>query len=212
MLLDSLDDRFELLSEIKHMTLSACGSSLNAARYAECLMKSIESFNCVDTIDAADSEASDIFSSRNGEYKETGLIVVSQNDQIQDVRIIAQSAIDKNIACLSVVDSIGSLVTPITNLSSYLNTGRDNAVASDEALTTQVTALALVALWFRQTKDTIEGRKFMSVETQKLKESLMRLPIILGMIIKMTRPQCKQVAEMLIDGGNCVVVGKGAFL
>jgi len=208
-LLDSLDNKFELLSEIKHMTLSACGSSLNAARYAECLMKSIDAFNCVDTIDASDPEVSGIFSCYNDEPKRNGLIVVSQKDQAQHVHTIAKSAMAKNIACLSVAGSIGSLVAPITNLSTHLNALKENAVASNEALTTQVTALALVALWFRQTKDIIEGRKLMYVESKKLKESLMRLPIILGKIIKMTRPQCKQVAERLQDKRHCVVVGQG---
>lgn len=208
-LLGGLDEHFELLSKIKFMTLSACGTSLNAARYAERLMKSINSFNCVYSIDAAETEAKDFASSPNGEPGETGLIVVSQSGETKDVHRVVVTAREKNVTCMSVVNAVGSLIARTTNLGVYLNAGRENAVASTKAFTTQVTVLALVALWFRQTRDLVEGRKMKSVEANRLKESLMRLPITFGMIVNSTRPQCKQVAERLKLKEHCFVLGKG---
>ena len=40
-----------------------------------------------------------------------------------------------------------------TKLGVYCNAGRENAVASTKAFTTQVTVLALLACWFRQLRD-----------------------------------------------------------
>ena len=87
-MLGGLDEHFELLSKIKFMTLSACGTSLNAARYAERLMKSINSFNCVYSINAAEAEAKYFVSSPNGEPGVTGLIVVIQRGKTKDVRVV----------------------------------------------------------------------------------------------------------------------------
>lgn len=47
------------------MTLSACGTSLNAAKYAEKLMKSLGCFDSVHALDAAETEAQDFQSTTN---------------------------------------------------------------------------------------------------------------------------------------------------
>ena len=59
---------------------------------------------------------------------------------------------EMGVPCISVVNVVGSLIARSTGLGVYLNAGRENAVASTKAFTTQVTVLSLVALWFRQQK------------------------------------------------------------
>ena len=86
--------------------------------------------------------------------------------------------------------------------------GRENAVASTKAFTTQVTSLALIALWFRQTRDMLNGKTQPSLESIRLKEALMRLPITFGMVIQ-SRAQCKKIAERLVKKEHCFVLGKG---
>ena len=74
------------------------------------------------------------------------------------------------VPTLSAVNTVGSLIARTTKLGVYLNAGRENAVASTKAFTSQVrrarararracgtitlrlqvTVLALVACWFRQ--------------------------------------------------------------
>ena len=204
-LLGGLDADFATMSKIKHMTLSACGTSLYASKYAEKLMKQLRSFDSVVAIDAAETDAKDFTSYSNP--KEAGLIVVSQSGETKDVHRVVTTAMDKNITVLSVVNAVGSLIARTTKLGVYCNAGRENAVASTKAFTTQVTALALIALWFRQTRDFIEGKP-VSTEALRLKEALMRLPITFGMAIK-SRTQCKQIAEQLKDKEHCFVLGKG---
>jgi glucosamine--fructose-6-phosphate aminotransferase (isomerizing) len=204
-LLGGLDSNFETVSKIKHMTLAACGTSLNAARYGERLMKHLGSFDSVYSIDAAETEAKDFPCATKS--SETGVIVVSQSGETKDVVRVVNTAMDKGIIVMSVVNAVGSLIARTTNLGVFCNAGRENAVASTKAFTTQVTVMALIAIWFRQTRDKLEGLR-PSVETMRLKEALMRLPISFGMALK-TREQCKGIAESLKDKEHCFVLGKG---
>lgn len=205
-LLGGLDQNFEKVSPIRFMTLSACGTSLNAAKYGERLMKQLGSFDNVTSIDAAEVEAKDF--PRCG-LKESGVLVVSQSGETKDVARVVQMAQEKGITVLSVVNSVGSLIARTTKLGVYCNAGRENAVASTKAFTTQVTVLALIALWFRQTKDKLHGLS-PSEEAIRLQEALMRLPITFGMALK-TREQCRLIAEELKDKQHCFVLGKGTL-
>lgn len=205
-LLGGCDKNFDALSKIKYMTLSACGTSLHAAKYAEKLMKHLESFDCVLCIDAAETQAKDFPTS--SDPKESGLIVVSQSGETKDVHRVVRAAMERNVTVMSVVNAVGSLIARTTKLGVYCHAGRENAVASTKAFTTQVTVLALIALWFRQTKDKLRGITATNTESGRLKEALMRLPITFGMTMK-TRPQCQKIAERLKEKEHCFVLGKG---
>ena len=87
----------------------------------------------------------------------------------------------------------------------YCNAGRENAVASTRAFTTQVTVLALIALWFRELRGKCNGVTEQSAEAASLKESLMKLPICCGMALT-NRVQCQQVAERLNDKDHCFIL------
>lgn len=204
-LLGGLDQDMDRLSKIKHMTLSACGTSLHAAKYGERLMKELGSFEAVTAIDAAETEAKDfpVLSP-----KEAGVIVVSQSGETKDVHRVVTTAMEMGLTVMSVVNAVGSLIARTTKLGVYCHAGRENAVASTKAFTTQVTVLALIALWFRETRDKTLGIERSNVKSSLLKESLMRLPISFGMTLK-TRDHCKKIAMQLKDKEHCFVLGKG---
>lgn len=204
-ILGGLEKNEEKMKKIQHMTLSACGTSLNASKYGERIMKHLGSFESVSSIDAAETETKDLPCLQNCDS--TGVIVVSQSGETKDVHRVVANAMEKGVTVLSVVNAVGSLIARTTKLGVYCNAGRENAVASTKAFTTQVTVLSLIAIWFRELRDRIEG-KGPSVETTRLKESLMRLPIAFGMALK-TRDQCKKIAERLKDKEHCFVLGKG---
>ncbi|KAG7360560.1 glucosamine-fructose-6-phosphate aminotransferase [Nitzschia inconspicua] len=205
-ILSGLDVNEQKMSKIKHMTLSACGTSLNAAKYGERVMKHLGSFDSVHALDAAETSVKDIPCMDNVES--TGLIVVSQSGETKDVQRVVVNAMEKGITVLSVVNAVGSLIARTTKLGVYCNAGRENAVASTKAFTTQVTVLTLIALWFKECRDRIAGRP-LSVEVGRYKDSLMRLPITIGMALKTCGDQCKKVAERLKDKEHCFVLGKG---
>lgn len=204
--LGGLEKMKEELSRVKVLTMSACGTSLNAARYAEKLMKHLGSFDAVQSLDAAETDSFDFPSVRRA--KETAFLVVSQSGETKDVANVVNAARVQGINVMSVVNAVGSLIARTTNLGVYCNAGRENAVASTKAFTTQVTVLALIALWFRELKDRANGITQPSAEAMLLKESLMRLPICCGMALR-TRDQCRKIAEKLDGKDHCFVLGKG---
>jgi glucosamine--fructose-6-phosphate aminotransferase (isomerizing) len=205
-ILSGLDLNEDKMSKIKHMTLSACGTSLNAAKYGERLMKQLGSFDSVAALDAAETETKDF--PCMDKTQSTGLIVVSQSGETKDVHRVVVNAMKEEITALSVVNAVGSLIARTTNLGVYCNAGRENAVASTKAFTTQVTVLALIAIWFRECRDRFAGVTH-NVEAQRVKDALMRLPITMGITMKTCRKQCKEIAERLKDKEHCFVLGKG---
>jgi len=139
--------------------------------------------------------------------KNGGLLVVSQSGETKDVFRALSIGQDIGVPCISVVNVVGSLIARSTGLGVYLNAGRENAVASTKAFTTQVTVLSLIALWFRQQKESRE--KLVELPLKKeLMESLQRLPISFGMALR-SREKCKKIAEELKDKNNLFVLGKG---
>ena len=205
--LGGLEKMKDDLSRVKYLTLSACGTSLNAAKYAEKLMKHLGSFDMVHSIDAAETDAND-FPRDAQKAKESAFLVVSQSGETKDVANVVNAAKANDLTVMSVVNAVGSLIARTTSLGVYCNAGRENAVASTKAFTTQVTVLALIALWFRELKDKVNGVTEHSAEAQLLKESLMRLPICCGMALK-NRDQCRVIAERLNGKDHCFILGKG---
>merc|ERR1712194_76125 len=170
-------------------------------------MKHLGSFDVVHSLDAAETDSND-FPRNASKAHESAFLVVSQSGETKDVANVVNAAQKNDLTVMSVVNSVGSLIARTTELGVYCNAGRENAVASTKAFTTQVTVLALVALWFRQTRDRLEGNKKPSVEATRLKEALMRLPISFGMALK-TRDQCREIAASLLEKEHCFVLGKG---
>jgi len=205
--LGGLEKMKDELSRVRYLTLSACGTSLNAAKYAEKLMKHLGSFDVVHSLDAAETDAND-FPRDAQKSKESAFLVVSQSGETKDVANVVNAAQENDLTVMSVVNAVGSLIARTTKLGVYCNAGRENAVASTKAFTTQVTVLALIALWFRELKDRVSGVTKASAEAALLKESLMRLPICCGMALK-NRDQCREVAERLNGKEHCFILGKG---
>ncbi|GMH58239.1 hypothetical protein TL16_g02564, partial [Triparma laevis f. inornata] len=206
--LGGLDQELNRLSQIKHMTLSACGTSLNAALYGVKLMKHLKSFDgAIQAIDAAETSTKD-FVCTSGHPEQAGVIVVSQSGETKDVMRVVNSAMNEGLTTLSVVNAVGSLIARTTKLGVYLNAGRENAVASTKAFSTQVTVLSLLAIWFRQTRDIAEGKLHNSDATKTLHDALMRLPMSFGMSLKL-RDQMRSIAKTLVDKHSLFVLGKG---
>jgi glucosamine--fructose-6-phosphate aminotransferase (isomerizing) len=109
---------------------------------------------------------------------------------------------------MSIVNAVGSLIARKTSLGVYCNAGRENAVASTKAFTTQVTVISLLALWFRQAKDRARNHKSSTDKASKLQQALLKLPGVLRVALDL-RGQCKQIAESLKDKEHCFVLGKG---
>lgn len=199
--LGGLDKNVENMRTIKNLLLTGCGTSKNAAEYAAKLMRDLDCFDSVSTMDSGEVRRSDI-PKRGG-----GLLAVSQSGETKDVHRAVKTAEDVGVPRISVVNVVGSLIARATGLGVYLNAGRENAVASTKAFSTQVTVLTLIALWFRQTKEEFEGLHELPLKKELL-EALQRLPISFGMAFRQ-RERCKLIAEELNSKQSLFVLGKG---
>jgi len=192
------DRNIDTMRGIKHLLVSACGTSLYAGMYGAKLMRDLASFHTVQTCDAAEVRTSE-FPLHN-----SGLLVLSQSGETKDVHNVVKQAQKLGIPMLSVVNAVGSLIARETGLGVYLNAGRENAVASTKAFTTQVTVMALLAIWFSDTHHEATPHP----DKMLLFDALQRLPISFGMALRL-REECKAVAAKLRDKRHCFVLGRG---
>lgn len=199
--LGGLDKNKEMLSKIRNLVITGCGTSLFAGELGAKIMRDLECFDTVSAIDAAEVRRSET-PNRNG-----GVLAVSQSGETKDVHRAVKVAEEKGVPCISVVNVVGSLISRTTGLGVYLNAGREHAVASTKAFTSQVTVLSLIALWFRQVKEERENLPELPLKRELL-DSLQRMPISFGMALR-TREHCRQVAEELKDKNHLFVLGKG---
>jgi glucosamine--fructose-6-phosphate aminotransferase (isomerizing) len=133
---------------------------------------------------------------------------LSQSGETADVKKVVSNAIEEGFTTLGVVNVVGSVVARMVKMGVYCHAGNENGVASTKSFTSQITILALISLWFRELQDRLNGTVSPSVETERLKDALLRLPISLGMALK-TREQCQKIAKRLSKNQHCFVLGKG---
>lgn len=130
--------------------------------------------------------------------KHNGLVMaVSQSGETKDVHRAVKVAMDTDIPVMSVVNTVGSLIARTTGMGVYLNAGREHAVGSTKAFTSQVTVMALIAMWFRSLREEREGTGESHAKLE-LHEALQRLPISFGMGLR-TRPRCQEIAKELVN-------------
>ena len=203
--LGGLDRNREKLSLIRNMVFTACGTSLYASQYGAKLMRDMGVFDTCSAQDAAELSIQDI-PSRNG-----GMIAVSQSGETRDTLKALRACEAMGIPRLSVVNVVGSAIARETKMGVYLHAGRETAVASTKAFTTQVTVMALMAMWFHQLREEdgeSEASNMLNMDKDKFMNSLQRLPINFGMSMS-SRSKCKDVAYRLMNKRSCFVLGKG---
>lgn len=206
--LGGLSANRDSLFRVKHLVIAACGTSFYSGLAGAHFMMMLESFETVQVLDAAELEEFQLPAAGDG-----GLLVISQSGETKDVHRALTMAQEQGLPCISVVNAVGSMIARTTGCGIYLNAGRENAVASTKAFTSQVTVLCLVALWFSKMhhKDAARAKARRKV----LVESLQRLPMSVGMTCALPiRQQCKLIADKLFKNKveHIFVLGKGSCM
>jgi glucosamine--fructose-6-phosphate aminotransferase (isomerizing) len=198
--LGGLQSQVDKLKDISSILLVGVGSSFNAASYGAKLFKHAGVFANVAAMDSNSTEDSD-FKQFTKKSQKSGLVALSQSGETQEVIETVQLAQRHMVPVMSVVNEVGSTLATMTKCGVYTNAGPEHAALSTKSFTSQVVCLALMAMWFRQTKG--EGGT-----DQSLAESLQRLPISFGMLMR-TQGVCKKAAKKLLSKDHCFVLGKG---
>jgi len=196
--LGGLSQNSDLMLGVDNLVIAGCGTSLNAGSYGSLLMKSLQAFNTVQCVDAAEVTKDQI------PLRAGGMLAISQSGETKDVMRALAVAKNLGIPTFSIVNVVGSLIARTTGCGVYVHAGRENAVASTKAFTSSVTCMALIAAWFAQNR---EGNPNL-VKRKELIDSLHRLPTYMGMCLPL-RDQCKALAEKLKDSDHMFILGKG---
>ena len=99
--LGGLENKNELLINIKNLIITGCGTSLYAAKYGQRLMEYLNSFETVSTIDSGE-----IISDSFSKTKNVGLLAISQSGETKDVINALKLADNQHI-----IDSLHRLPT-----------------------------------------------------------------------------------------------------
>lgn len=187
--LGGLDAKRDVLKNVDNLLLTGCGTSKYAAEFGAKLMREMGCFRTVSVMDSAEVRHFDIPHYRGA------VMAVSQSGETKDVHRAIKLAQGEDILVATVVNTVGSLIARTSNLGVYLNAGREQGVASTKAFTSQVTVLALIALWFRNIRDENYALR-KSPHHKELLECLQRLPISFGMALRSCRPKCQEIAKV----------------
>jgi glucosamine--fructose-6-phosphate aminotransferase (isomerizing) len=146
--LGGLDENKVELMEINHLVLLGCGTSYFSGLMAIHFFKELGNFHSVQILDGADFNENDI--PKNGK---TALVLISQSGETKDLHRCIQIGKQHDLFLIGLVNVVDSLIAREVHCGCYLNAGREVAVASTKAYSSQVILLSMIAVWFAQQKD-----------------------------------------------------------
>lgn len=204
--LGGLDGNLIDLRKCENLIMLACGTSYNSAQLSTHTFKEFNIFNTIQVIDGAEFVLNDI-----PKIGKTCIIFISQSGETKDLHIcleICKEARDKklyDLLFLGVINVVDSLIAREVDCGVYLNCGREFAVASTKAFTSQCIVLTLIAIWFDQQKNGYN-------EIHKdYATKLLRLPIDIKTTIELNESKSKDIAKILEDKKSIFLLGKGKF-
>lgn len=198
--LGGLDTNINTLKDISNIILLGCGTSYLAGLYASHFFKKLCNFNTVQIIDGADFTHFDI-----PKFGKTALVLISQSGETKDLHRCIDIAKNNNLMTIGTINVIDSLIAREVDCGIYLNAGREVAVASTKAFTSQVICLSLMAIWFAQIHNINEKLRI------EMLYDLHKLSINFSDTIKQINDKVSSIAEKLVknDTKSMFVLGKG---
>ena len=193
-----LEEKRDELIQIDHLILLGCGTSYHAGMYAMKTFKELCHFDTVQLFDGADFEERDI-----PKLGKSAMILISQSGETKDLHRCVQIGKQNNIIQIGVINVVDSLIAREVDCGCYLNAGREVAVASTKAYTSQVIVLTMMAMWFAQKKG-ISSKKY----AQYLKD-IKRLDKDVEKTIQWTKEKIKEILPLFKGKNHCFLLGKG---
>ena len=195
--LGGLESNKTELMMINNIILLGCGTSYHAGMIGMNYLKDLGGFNTVQLFDGAEFDEKDI-----PKQGRTALVLLSQSGETKDLHRCIQIGKENDLFLIGVVNVVDSLIAREVHCGCYLNAGREVAVASTKAYTSQIIILNMMAIWFAQKKDIHHYKRERYI--QDLRN--------LHMDIKKTIEMCETKIDELIPLFNhhsCFLLGKG---
>ena len=125
--LGGLQSNADMLLGMRHLVISACGTSLFAGMYGAALLRSLRCFDTVQTVDAAEVTSESLPPSAGG------LLVISQSGETKDTHRSLQVAEQALVPTFSIVNQVGSLIARSTKSAQHSSphTAHSDRIQSD---------------------------------------------------------------------------------
>jgi glucosamine--fructose-6-phosphate aminotransferase (isomerizing) len=195
--LGGLEKNKNILLNINNLILLGCGTSYHAGLVGLQYIKDLCSFNSVQIFDGSEFMDRDI-----PKLGKTALILLSQSGETKDLHRCIKIGKKNNLFLIGVINVVDSMIAREVNCGCYLNAGREVAVASTKAFTSQVIILSMIAIWFSQIHNINEYKR------QTYIDCLRKLPIHIKETIKITE-KYKKLCIDLLNKPNLFILGKG---
>jgi len=198
-LLSGAEEIGDLMENCQRMVLVACGTSWHAALVGKFLLEEIAKIPV--EVDIASE-----FRYRDPHLaKGDWVIGVSQSGETADTLAAIKEAKGKNVPTLAICNVVGSSLSRETDAVFYTHAGPEISVASTKAFTTQLTALALLAIYL--------GRKrgHLSAEAGKhLIHELLLLPKQIEEVLK-HEDRVAEIAKRFFRYRDFLYLGRGVL-
>ncbi|MDC1068727.1 glutamine--fructose-6-phosphate transaminase (isomerizing) [Candidatus Kapabacteria bacterium] len=191
--LNSVRDK---LLRAKRIILTACGTSWHAALTAEYLIEQLAHI-------PVEVEYASEFRYRNPIIGPDDIVfALSQSGETLDTLAAIKEAQLKGATTLGIVNVVGSTIARETEAGIYLHAGPEIGVASTKAYTSQLTVMALIALYLGR------QRYLSQLDGKRIGSEMMALPDKITSILAQT-DKIKEIADQYYQVTNCLYLGRG---
>jgi glucosamine--fructose-6-phosphate aminotransferase (isomerizing) len=233
--LGGLDMKRAELMSVDNIVFLGCGTSYHAGLLTLGLFKKLKRFHSVQIFDGAEFTESDMPS-----HGKTCYVFLSQSGETKDLHRSLEmiNAIARNAISIGVINVVDSLIAREVDCGVYLNCGRENAVASTKAFTSQVVVLTMIATWFKQSdhkqtpqvhhSDHSVGNEVALKQTPQVHQTqalpnsdhnsdlyipkIRRLNNDIIQTIETATESCKRVAKALVSSPSVFILGKENYV
>lgn len=196
--LGGLNENEKQVGQIDNLIILGCGTSYHSGMYGAFYFKEMSELNNIQLFDGAEFTKEDIPKLGN-----TALILISQSGETKDLHRCIQIANDCDLFTIGIVNVVDSLIAREVNCGCYLNAGREVAVASTKAYTSQVILLNMIALWFAQYKNIHNTKR------QTMIKDLRKLYLDIQKTIQISMESIKPILSLFENKSSCFILGKG---
>ncbi len=186
----------EQIKQLDRIVITACGTSWHSGLIGEYMLEEMARI-------PVEVEYASEFRYRNPVVDERTLVIgISQSGETADTLAAIREAKLRGARTIGLVNVVGSTIAREVDGGIYLHAGPEVGVASTKAFTSQVAALALVALRFARLRNLsiLQGRDFI--------QHLQRLPAHIQAILDKA-PEIEALAERFVRAPNALFLGRG---
>jgi glutamine---fructose-6-phosphate transaminase (isomerizing) len=186
----------EQLGKVQRIVITACGTSWHSGLIGEYMLEEMARL-------PVEVEYASEFRYRNPVVDEHTLVIgVSQSGETADTLAAIREAKHRGARTIGVVNVVGSTIAREVDGGIYLHAGPEVGVASTKAFTSQVAALALIALRIARLRSLsiLQGRQII--------EALKRLPDQMAAILQRSE-EIERLADRFLSTHNALYLGRG---